>query len=399
MKSKLRRLAAAGLGVAMILAAGCGPGDGASSAKGSGKKDEQAQGKEAGRHREGLIELSGEERSRAGLKTEVLQPQPLADTVEVTATVGPNRERVASVLPRLPGRIASIGVKLGDRVKQGQALAVVESIEAGEAHSAYAQARAETAVAKTAFERAERLKAGQIVPEKEYQRARGEYQRSLAQLQAAANKLKQLGVSPQQDGKPTGAFTFPVLAPLAGTVIERKAVLGELARTDQSLFVVADLSRVWVEANIREAELGRVRVGAAAKARVSAFPDRVFEGRVNYIGAALDRETRTAPAIIELDNRDGLLRSQMFAAVAIDAGLAREVLALPESAVTLVQGLATVFVEEQPGAFEARPLELAGRAGGKVIVKSGVKPGERVVTEGTYALKARLLRSQIGDSH
>lgn len=393
---------AAALAAAVLLAAGCGGSKDSAEAKAASntaKQEEKGKGKAGGEHKdEGLIKLSAEEISRAGVKVEPLQPQRVLDTLEVTATIGPNRERIANVLPRVGGRIVNITAKLGDRVKQGQALAVLDSIEVGEAYSAYAQALAESEVAKAAFERAERLKADQIVPEKEYQRARGEHERSRAQLRAAADKLKQFGVSPAQGAKPASVSTFPVIAPLSGTVIERKAVLGELAKTDESLFVVADLSRVWVEANIPEADLGRVRPGAAARARVSAFPDQVFAGKVNYLGAVLDKDTRTARAIVELDNAKGLLRPEMFAAVAIDTGSAREVLALPESAVTLVQGLPTVFVEEG-GGFEARPVELAGRSGGKAIVKSGVKPGERVVTEGTYALKARLLKSQIGDTH
>lgn len=347
---------------------------------------------------EDLLRLSEEERSRAGLKVEPLRARRLRDALEVTATIGPDRERIATVLPRLPGRIASVRAKLGDRVKRGQTLAVVESIEAAEAYAAHARALADVAVARAAFERAERLRAEQIVSEKEYQRARGEYRGAQAQLEAARGKLLQLGVTPPSDGSPPDTATFPVPAPLAGTVIERKAVLGELARTDQALFVVADLSRVWVEANIRESDLARVRTGATARARVSAYPDRTFEGSVGYVGAVLDRETRTVPAIVELDNPEGLLRPQMFATVSIDTGTTREVLAVPETAVTLVQGLPTVFVEES-GGFEARPVELAGNIAGLSVVKSGVKPGERIVTEGTYALKARLLKSQIGDSH
>ena len=393
---------AAALAAAVLLAAGCSEkesGEAKAESKAAARKDEKGKGKEGAEHKdEGLIKLTAEEITRAGVKVEPLQAQRVADTLEVTATIGSNRERIAKVLPRVGGRIVSISAKLGDRVKQGQALAVLDSIEVGEAYSTYAQALAEAEVTKASFERAERLKADQIVPEREYQRARGEYERSRAQLRAATDKLKQFGVSPATEAKAASVSTFPVIAPLAGTVIERKAVLGELAKTDESLFVVADLSKVWVEANIPEADLGRVRPGAAARARVSAFPDQVFAGKVNYLGAVLDKETRTARAIIELDNAEGLLRPEMFADVAIDTGSAREVLALPESAVTLVQGLPTVFVKEADG-FEPRPVELAGRSGGKAIVKSGVKPGELVVTEGTYALKARLLKSQIGDSH
>lgn len=360
------------------------------------KKDERAAGSDEHKD-EGLVRISDDEAARAGVRTEELQEQEIADTVTLTATVEANRERIAHVAPRVPGRISSVTAKLGDNVQQGQTLATLESIEVGEAYVAHAQARAEAEAAQTAFRRAERLHAEQIIPAKEYQRARAEHDKTRAQLQAAAAKLKMLGVAPPS-GDSTPQATFPVTAPLGGTVIERKAVLGELAKPEESLFTVADLSRVWLEANLAEADLGRVRIGARARARIAGLPEQLFEGKVNHIGAVLDKETRTAKAIVELANGKGLLRPQMFANVAIEVGSSRKVLALPESAVTLVQGLPTVFVEEA-GGFEARPVELAGRAGGKVVIKSGIKPGELVATEGIYALKARLLKSQIGAGH
>lgn len=381
------------LAFALALAGGCGAGDG----KDGAKKDEHAEGKDEHKD-EGIVKLSDGEAARAGVRTEALAEQQLADSVTLTATVEANRERIAHVAPRVPGRITAVSAKLGDVVKQGQTLAVLESIEVGEAYSAYAQALAEANVAKTAYERAERLHAEQIIAGKEYQKARADYEKTRAQVHAAGEKLKMLGVSPSAGAKGAPVSSFPVTAPLGGTVIERKAVLGELAKPDESLFVVADLTKVWLEANVGEAELARVQVGARARARVAGSPDQVFEGRVNHVGAVMEKETRTAKAIIELPNPKGLLRPQMFASVAIDTGTSSKVLALPESAVTLVQGLPTVFVEEA-GGFEARPVELAGRSTGKVIVRSGVQAGDLVVTEGVYALKARLLKSQIGAGH
>ena len=392
MKRVWMPLAAITLAVSVAFASGCG------SEGQAQHKDEQAGAKESEHKDEGLIKLSDEEASRAGVRTVALEERQLADTFRVTATVEANRERIAHVLPRIPGRITKVSAKLGDTVKQGQALATLESIEAGEAYSAYRQALAEANVAKSAFERAERLHKEQIIPGKEYQRAKGEYEKTRASVQAAAGKLKMLGIEATEAAKGAALSSFPVIAPLAGTVIEREAVLGELAKTDEALFVVADLSRVWLVANIGEADLGRVRTGSIARARIPSHPNEVFHGKVNHLGSVLDKETRTASAIIELDNSKGLLRPQMFATVEIESGAARKVLAVPESAVTLVQGLPTVFVEEAAG-FEPRPVELGERSGGSVILKSGVKPGELVATEGVYALKARLLKSQIGEGH
>lgn len=376
--------------VAMLAVALAGCGDGRGSAATKAEKNSKEQHAE-----DKLLKLSEEELSRAGVRTVTLEPQRLAGSYSFTATVQANPERLANIAPRVPGRIVSVAVRLGDRVKQGQTLAVLDSIEVGETQSAYAQAASEAAVAKAAFERAERLAADEIVPAKEYQRARGEYNKTQATLRAAAEKLKMLGASPAGSGAPS---SFPVIAPLAGTVIERRAVIGELSKPEERLFVVADLSRVWVEASIPESQLVHVKQGALARAMVAAYPDRAFQGRVGLVGAVFDKETRTAKAIIELENAERLLQPNMFANVTIQTSETHEALAVPETAVTLVQGLPTVFVQRD-GGFEARPVELGERLGGKATISSGVKAGELVVTQGVYALKARMLKSQIGDSH
>ena len=116
------------------------------------------------------------------------------------------------------------------------------------------------------------------------------------------------------------------------------------------------------------------------------------------LGAILDEQTRTVKASIEIDNTRGLLRPKMFANVSFETGGERKVISVPEGAITLVQGLPTVFVEE-PGGFEPRPVELGERSGGNVAVESGLVPGEQIAQEGVYALKARLLKSQIGAGH
>lgn len=389
-----RTMLAIATALAMALsAAGCKDGDGHGHDKAAeAKKDEHKD------ENPNLIRVSDEELARAGIRTEALAEESLADAIVATATVEPNRERLAHVTPRLPGRIVSVGARLGDRVAQGRTLATLESMEAGEAQAAHAQAVAEAAVAEAAFQRAERLQAEQIIPAKEHQRARGDHEKARAQLQAAADKLRMLGMAPSGGTGAQARATFPVPSPLAGVVIERKAVLGELAKPDEPLFTVADLSTVWVEADIAEAQIARVRVGAEARARVAAFAEETFLGKVNHLGAVLNKETRTVKAIIQLDNAKGLLRPQMFASVSIRTGGERKVLAVPEGAVTLVQGLPTVFIEEAAG-FEARPVELGERFNGRVVVKSGVKPGELVAHEGVYALKARLLKGQLGDGH
>lgn len=313
----------------------------------------------------------------------------------VTATIQANQDRLARVAPRVPGRIVKVNASLGNRVKAGQALAMLDSIDLGEARSAYLQAASEAAVAQAGFARAQRLNADSIIPEKDYLRARAEHEKAGAALRAAADRLRMMGVNPEN----LSGSVFPLTAPFAGTVIEKKAVLGELAPPDQSLFTVADLSTLWIEADLFEKDLAKVRPGMQASVTVSAYPGEVFKGRLTYISSVVDKDSRTVKARVEVPNLDGRLKPEMFATAAIQTGSGAKALLLPEDAVLLVQGQPTVFVAEKNGfAFSPRAVEVGERIQGRIVIRSGVAAGESVVTSGAYALKARLLKSQIGDA-
>lgn len=342
---------------------------------------------------EKLLTLSTEETQRAGIKVQKLELQEKADQVTVTATIQANQDRLAHVAPRVPGRIVKVSASLGDRVKAGQALAMLDSIELGEARSAYLQAASEAEVAQAGFARAQRLNADSIIPEKDYLRARAEHEKARASLRAAADKLRMMGLNPEK----LAGSVFPLTAPFAGRIIEKKAVLGELAPPDQSLFTVADLSILWIEADLFEKDLAKVKPGAQASVTVSAYPGEVFKGKLTYISSVVDKESRTVKARVEVPNQDGRLKPEMFATAAIRTGSGVKALLLPEDAVLLVQGQPTVFVAEK-GGFEPRAVEVGERAQGRVAIKSGVEAGESVVVGGAYALKARLLKSQIGDA-
>lgn len=349
--------------------------------------------KQKEKDREQLLTLNAEEIQRAGIKMQKLELQEKPGQIVVTATIQANQDKLAHIVPRVPGRIVKVNASLGDKVKSGQALAELDSIELGEARANYLQAGSEAAVAQAAFERAQRLKADNIITEREYLRAHAEHEKAQAVLHAASDKLRMLGVTPE---KLSGSI-FPVIAPFSGTVIEKKAVLGEIAQPDASLFSVADLSTLWIESDLFEKDLGKVKVGAQAAVTVSAYPGVVFKGRLTYISSTMNKETRTIKARVEMANPDGRLKPEMFATAAINtSGASAKALMVPEVAVLLMQGQPTVFVAERDG-FEPRAVEVAEPAQGYVVLKSGVAEGESVVVSGAYILKAHLLKSQIGD--
>lgn len=355
-----------------------------------------AHGHEKGRQ-EAALKLSNEQIQAAGIKVEAIEEQEVSDEVVVTATVQPNLDRLARVAPRVSSRIVRVQANLGDRVRAGQVLAQLDSVEIGEALSAYWQAQSQHKVASADFERAQRLYQEQIVPQKEFLRAQGEAEKAETALRVAQEKLRLLGAvgSAPRNG---GGSVFPLTAPFAGTVIEKKAVLGELSQPDKPLFTIADLSTVWVEGNVFEQDVRKLRVGAAAEVTVAAFPGHVFKGKVGYIASVMDKETRTLKARIDVPNADQRLIPEMFATAAIHASGGRRAILVPEESLVLVQGVPTVFVEDADG-FEARAVDPGEKLRGRVAIKNGIKSGDLVVVAGTYALKARMLKSQIGEGH
>ena len=363
------------------------------SEKATNPGDAPAQGAKA--EQKGL-KLSPEEQERAGIKLESVTSGVLEDVVSVTATIHPNKDRFAKVAPRVDGRIVGVTANLGDLVRAGQTLAVMDSMVIGEAQSALLQAQSAQRVAQADFKRAESLSAEEIIPQRDFLRARGEFEKTNAELRAAQDKLRLLGGSASTGDR--AESTFALIAPFAGTVIQKKATIGEIGVPSEAVFTLADLSVVWIESNLTEDLLAKVKIGAPAFVTVGAYPQERFSGRVTYVSNILDKESRTTSARIEVTNKDGRLKPEMFATAMISTGGQKQAISVPDSAILLLQGQSTIFVVEN-GSFESRAIESGEKLAGRTVIKSGLKAGEQVVVAGAYALKAQLLKSQIGDAH
>ena len=349
--------------------------------KTNGKEDEET-----------AVTLTPDEVRTAGIQVTTLTLQRASGRVRVTAMIEANQDALAHIAPRVAGRIVRVQANLGDVVKVGQALAVLDSIDLGEARSVYRTAQTELSLARANFDRLDGLYREQVIAQKDWLAARADYEKAKSVFRAAADKLRLLGVAPGGDGS-----TFPVIAPFSGMVIEKNAVLGELAPVDKSLFTVANLSTVWIESDFYEKDLSSIQVGAAAQVTVAAYPDAVFEGKLAYISSTVDPQTHTVKGRIEVHNPRLALKPGMFANVALVSGSRVEGLAVPETAIILFKGEPSVFRAEG-NRFEPQAVQTGAYANGYVVIRSGLKAGDRVVTAGAYQLKARLMKSSIGDS-
>ena len=203
-------------------------------------------------------------------------------------------------------------------MKRGELLATIDSVEVGEAQADYIQARSQLQLAQSNWERARQLFEEQIIAQKDWLQAQAELEKARAAEQAALSRLRLLSVARPAIAQPASSV-YSLSAPLSGTIIEMAAVQGELAKPEEPLVTVADLSPVWVQASVSETDLRRVRVGSPAAVEVAAYPGERFHGRVTYVSSVLDKETRTAKARIEVPNPKRRLKLEMFATAFVTA--------------------------------------------------------------------------------
>jgi len=341
-----------------------------------------------------VVRLSPSAVGRSGIRVEAVTLERLIGGVDVLAEVQLNPDRTAHITPMVPGRIEEVKVALGDQVRAGETLATMRSVALGEARSSAANARAAVEVARANFRRQEELQREGIGSQRAYLEAKGALLRAEADLAAAGDRLHVYG------GRKGSGSTTTIRSPLDGTVIERHASPGEVVSGGSSLFVIANLSRVWVVGRVYEQDVAAARVGAPAVVSLQAYPERTWEGEVGYVASTLDTDTRTLPIRVELDNPEGILRPGLFGRISLsppgdDGG---SVLAIPQSAVQRLDGQSLVFVPgEKEGVFRPIFVSLGARAGGKVEIRDGLVDGDQVVTAGAFTLKSELLRGQLSE--
>lgn len=338
-------------------------------------------------------------------QTAVVERRMMRVGVQATANIKPNEYKLAHVSPRIEGKAIKVFAELGDLVKPGDTLALLDSIELGSQKSAFRQARTSLLVNKANYEREKRLFEQQISSEKEYLDAKGAYQQSLAAYQAAFEALELVGLSHQDvealiqkkgDHHPLSAFSLT--APQTGTIIARHITPGELVTPRDKPFTIADLSTVWILLDIYEKDLVNVQEGANVEITVNAYPSETFQGSLVYLGDTLNPETRTVEARVEIPNPDGRLLPGMFARASIAGASSKgkETLVVPQDAVQHIEEQPVAFVEEKPGTYKKRTVTLGSKDDPYVEILTGLQEGERVVTKGSFYLKSVLLGEKLG---
>ncbi|WP_254899498.1 efflux RND transporter periplasmic adaptor subunit [Methylomagnum ishizawai] len=320
------------------------------------------------------------------------------ETLRLPGRVALDEHRLARIGPSISGRVTQIKAFIGQGVRKGETLALINSTELGGAQAAYLKAKTQVGLQRLAVDRARRLFGEGIISQATLKEREGALVEAEVELRADDDQLAVMGMSPQAIRRlaKTGHIdsVTPVTVTLNGTVIERHISVGQIAQPSDDLFTVADLSQVWVVAEAPERDAHRVSLDGLAAVEIPALPKRHITGKIIYVADTVDPSTRTVTVRMEVENKHREIKPEMLANMIIqqpsEAGLA-----IPAAAVVRVDERDHVFVRVAPDRFELRPVSLGPEQDGMRRVAGGLVLGQSVVVDGAFHLNNERIRKEL----
>ena len=355
---------------------------------------------------ESTISVTPEVMQRAGIKVETIGEQVSADLAGSALTTGivqANAYHATPVVSLVGGIVRRVNAELGQSVVRGQTMAIIFSDELAQAQSRYLTAQADLEEHHKHHTRTTKLVEIGAASREELEQATTKLRSAESELASQRQRLLLLGLPPQRisslrsPAQVSSEVSLP--APISGTVVARSANPGEVIQADKEILRVADLSSVWVIGQVYEMDLGRIRVGSGTSITTEAYPGRVYRGQVSYVDPTLDPGTRTAQVRIELANPGQTLKIGMYVNVAFATlgGAESTVAVVPANAVQNINNQQVVFVAmSEPNVFAMRPVRVGAEANGRYPILEGVSVGDRIVTEGSFLLRAEWLKAHPG---
>ncbi len=391
----------------MVALLSCGKKEEAKGDHGDGKGSAEEAHPDKHIEEANVVELSVEAQKRAGITVVAVRTETVGAEIKATGSIQPVDSRILHLRPLARGPVQQVLVRVGDQVAKDQVLARLDNIEAVDLFAQTNTARAELsrlriqhANARRQAERSRSLVDIGAVPAKEAEAAEAEAhaleegiraQRST--IAGIETRLRRFGVTSETDAGATA-----IRAPFAGAVIKVEAAPGEVVDSSTVLFSIADLTNVYVDAQVYERDLGKIRIGQPAYITVDAYPEQRLEGRVAAINAMLNPATRTATVRCLVANPSGRLKLEMFTNLVIPTTDTHKALAVPADAVQTINRRTIVFVRKSELHFEAREVEILGE-GARVEIAAGLKEGEEVTVKGAFQLKSAFLARQLESEH
>ncbi|MBT4503581.1 MAG: efflux RND transporter periplasmic adaptor subunit [Gemmatimonadetes bacterium] len=354
------------------------------------------------REEEQIVRLDDATMREFGVEVATVSSGNLQVHVNLPGEVVIDPDKLAHILPRVSGIAHQVFKKLGDSVRAGEVLAVLESRELSELKSIYLVARERSALAEATFQREDKLWKQEISSEREYLETKQALAEARIEMRAADQKLHALGFSESylkqlRFGENDSFTRYEIVAPFDGTVIEKHITLGELLQSETEAFVVADLSSVWVNLTVYQNDLPFVFQGQPTRISAGAGMPTAA-GQISYVSPIIDEETRTATARVVLPNADGKWRPGTFITATVGVEQVEVETIVPRTALQTIGKQTVVFVETEEG-FEPHPVTLGRLNDTSVEVVAGLHRGQRYVADGSFVLKAQLAKGAFGDGH
>jgi len=367
------------------------------------KRTDQPGISESGGHPDtepGLVKITDEQAGRSGVTIASAGPGRVAVSISLLGEVRLDADRVAHVTPRVPGVVAQVLKDLGDSVRAGEVMAVVESKELAGAKAAYLAARERVALAQSTFAREKTLWEKKISAEQDYLAAQQALAEAGIESRSAEQQLRALGLSKDYlkrlSGQSEDSLTrYEIVAPIDGTVIEKRIVLGESLQAEATAFVVADLTTVWVDFSVPPKDLPLVHIGQEVVIS-SAGESPGVPGKIAYVGPTVEPDTRAALARVFLPNDQGTWKPGMFVTGLAECDAVEVPVLAPKSALQTLDGAPNVFLKTDEG-FQASPVTLGRASETQVEVLAGLQAGQSYAVSGTFILKGELEKGKGGE--
>jgi cobalt-zinc-cadmium efflux system membrane fusion protein len=352
------------------------------------------------RYEVGVVKVDAEFLKEGMIELTEVRASTLGSIIEAPGEIHTNPDREVHITPRIPGVIKKVYKGLGDEVKAGEIVALLDSIELGQAKADYLKAKAIAALTGKNYNRVKSLSEKKIVSQKTFIEAESAFERARIELLALTERLHLLGLkrSDVQQIREHEEFMslLPITASVNGIVIEKHAVIGERVDPSVVLFRAADLSHLWVWFDIYEKDLAKVKKGQGVSLSVLAYPEEKFEGQITYIGDMVSEKTRTTKVRTEVDNTTGKLKPGMFVTVTVHLGGKGKTLTVPKDSVQSDGTDKIVFVPLKENYFIKKKVILGTVTPEYYEVLSGLKESQKVVTKGSFLLKSELQKEQFG---
>ena len=313
----------------------------------------------------------------------------VADTLRVAGHVEADETRLARVGSSVTGRITELLAVEGERVRRGQTLATLHSTELSDAQFGYIKASSQLQLSERAAARAKQLFSADVIGTAEVQKRESEALQAAAEKSALRQQLRVFGVPEEsiEQLETTHKLNseYRVTASIGGTLLERKVTVGQIIQPAEAAFTIADLSNVWLVADIPEQEAGNIQIGKAVEAEIPALPQETIKGKLSFVSNTVNPATRTVRVRMNLANLHGMFKPAMLATITLE-DRARRRQVIPSTAVVRENNQDHVFIMTDANSFVLRPVTLGGEFGQVRVLVDGIEPGQKIAVDGAFHL-------------